>query len=207
MLNFIISSNCCRFVQRSFLLLVGPHEQEPARSRLTMTLTAFGAAETAAPAKQCCLPASEIGQAEYSCRHLPTAIHPLLPPLQVKLWFSILNKTAKPACQSGSSLVSLFPLPQDSTCSPAAAQEQGTFSNSLTPAAVWETAGLWLARESGWCSPGLAKLSRLALQRALFSTSWALSPRQSCIGGICCFPEADVWWFASIQDFFFSHVI
>lgn len=69
--------------------------QEPARSCLTMTLTAFGTAETAAQAKWCSLPASEIHALEYSFRHLPTMIHPLLPPLQVKLWFSTLNKTAK----------------------------------------------------------------------------------------------------------------
>lgn len=147
--------------------------QEPTCSHLTMTLTAFGAAETTAPAKRCCPPASEIGELEYSCRHLPTMIHPPLPPLQVKLWFSILNKTTKPACQSGSSLVSLFSPPQDSTCSRAAAQglERRSRVHSVT-AWHWllleKLLGFGLLGESGWCSPGLAKLSRLALPRSAF---------------------------------------
>lgn len=156
------------------LSLVGrATRQEPARCCLTMTLTAFGAAETTAPAKQRCLPASEIHVLEYSFRHLPTVIHPLLPPLQVKLWFSILNKTTKPACQSGSSLVSLFPPPQDSTCSRAAAQGLERRSRvRLVTAWHWllfqKLLGSGLLRESSWCSPGLAKLFRLALPRSTF---------------------------------------
>lgn len=44
------------------LSLVGrATQQEPARLRLTMTLATFGAAETTAAARQCCLPASAIG--------------------------------------------------------------------------------------------------------------------------------------------------
>lgn len=88
--------------------------------------------------------------------------HPLLPPLQVKLWFSILNKTTKPACQSGSSLVSLFPPPQDSTCSCAAAQglEHSSRVRSVTawhPLLFGKLLGFGLCRESGWCSPRSAK--------------------------------------------------
>lgn len=199
------------------LSLVGrATQQEPARSCLTMTLTAFGAAETTAPAKQRCLPASEIHVLEYSFRHLPTVIHPLLPPLQVKLWFSILNKTTKPACQSGSSLVSLFPSPQDSTCSCAAAQGLERRSRvRLVTAWHWllfeKLLGSGLLRESSWCSPGLAKLFRLAVQGALFSTSWALSPRQTHIREVCCISEAEAWRFAATSVFlflfsFFSHV-
>ena len=156
------------------LSLVGrATQQEPACSHLTMALTAFRAAEISAPAKRCCLPASEIGEWEYSCRHLPTVIHPLLPPLQVKLWFSILNKTAKPACQSGSSLASLFPPPQDSTCSCAAAQGL-EHKSRVHSATAWhwllfeKLLGFGLLGESGWCSRGLAKLSRLALPRSAF---------------------------------------
>lgn len=95
-----------RICSKEFSLVSRATRQEPARSCLTMTLTAFGTAETATPAKRCSLPASEIHALEYSFRHLPTMIHPLLPPLQVKLWFSILNKTTKPAWRSGSSLSS-----------------------------------------------------------------------------------------------------
>lgn len=118
MLNFIIST-LLQICSKEPSLVGRATRQEPARSGLTVTLTPFRAPETSQAglcARLWDRPAPVL------CRHLPTMSHPLLPPLRVKLWFSILNKTAEPARQSGSSPVSLFPAPQDSTCSRAAAQ-------------------------------------------------------------------------------------
>lgn len=194
------------------LSLVGrATRQEPARSRLTMTLTAFGAAETTTPAKQHCLPASEIGELEYSCRHLPTMIRPppASPPGETLIQHLKQNhKTCLSVWElSCLSLPSTTRLYMQLCCCPGAgAQEQGTFSNSLTLVAVWETAGLWLAQGERLMLPRLGKAAQTCTPKESFSARPGFChPDRTALGGVCCFSEAEVWCFVPAQALF--HVI
>lgn len=173
--NFIIPSNCCRFVQRSFLSSVGPHTTR------TSTFTSDNDVNCLWSSRNNCTSQAVLSASRRDRRigvflQTPANSDPSpspSPPGETLIQHLKQNrKTCLSVWElSRLSLPSATRLYMQPCCCPGAgAQEQGTFSNSLTPAAVWETAGLfWLAQGERLMLPRLGKAVQTCTPKERFS--------------------------------------